>query len=62
MKLELARLLGTWNMEIRVHDAGKVYRQADRDAGRGPEQAAGGFSGGREAREHYKRLRGFLPV
>lgn len=60
-KLDLVRATG-FGTENRFHDEGKVYAQGPRDNGRGPEKAAGGLAGGREAREHYKRLRGFLPV
>lgn len=49
-------------VEIRMKDPGQKFKQADRARGRGPNRAAGGVNGGREAREHYKRLRGFLPA
>lgn len=61
IKLDIVRAAG-FGVENRFHDSGKKYRQADRDPGRGPEMAAGGVSGGTEAREHYKRMRGFLPA
>lgn len=62
IKLDLQMACRTFALSIHIHDPGKRYRQADRAEGRGTDKAAGGFSGGREAREHYRRLRGFLPA
>lgn len=68
MKLDLQLAMKTPAFEIRVHDKGKVWAQKSKAPGRGHgtvggavSKAAGGMSGGREAREHYKRLRGFFP-
>lgn len=61
-KLDIVVGMRGFGTENRFHDSGKRYAQAARSPGRGPEKAAGGISGGKEAREHYKRLRGFLPV
>jgi hypothetical protein len=63
MKLELQLSCRTFALNISVGgDAEKVYAQKGRTGGRGVEKAAGGFRGGKEAREHFKRLRGFLPA
>lgn len=61
MKLDLQLAMRRFGFEIRVHDPDRAWSQADAPDGRGPEMAAGGSSGGREAREHFKRLRGMLP-
>lgn len=61
MKLDLQLTLRQFGFEIRVHDPERQWSQADAPDGRGAEMAAGGASGGREAREHFKRLRGMLP-
>jgi hypothetical protein len=61
MKMELQVAMRSFGFEIHVHDEGKKYAQKAHDPGRGPEKAAGGLRGGREAREHFKRLRGFIP-
>lgn len=61
MKMELQTALRSFQIEIRVKDPEKTFRQADREDGRGADQAAGGSSGGREARHHFKELRGFIP-
>lgn len=60
-KLDVIRAVG-FGTENRFHDQGKRFAQSAREEGRGADKAAGGVSGGREAREHYKRLRGFLPA
>lgn len=57
MKLELQRVLGRFDFEIRVHDAAKTFAQAKWPEGRGVAAATVGF----EAREHFRRLRGMLP-
>lgn len=59
-KLDVILATG-FNAELRMRDEGKRFRQAARDPGRNPARAAGGVNGGREAREHFKRLRGFFP-
>lgn len=61
-KMDLWVALGTPTMEIRVHDSEKAWAQSDYDEGRGVDRAAGGLQGGKEAREHIKNLRGFLPA
>ncbi len=60
-KMELQIAMKTFAFEIHVHDYGKKYAQRDHASGRGAQRAAGGMQGGREAREHFKRLRGFIP-
>lgn len=57
MKMDLWAALGTMNIEIRVHDAGKQYAQKNHPEGRGAHRASRGL----EARRHYRALRGELP-
>lgn len=71
IKMDLQVAMKTFTFEIRISDPGKRWAQAfvwldkrksgPRPQGRGPEKASGGPGGGREARQHYKRLRGFIP-
>ena len=61
VKMELQRLLGRFNFEIRiVAHGGRKERWAlkNHPNGRGVKAA----TQGREAREHYRRLRGFIPA
>lgn len=72
-KMELQIAMQTFAFEIRIHstrvreptaeapDPPKKWAQKHAKPGRGAHKAAGGLSGGREAREHFKRLRGFIP-
>ncbi len=70
-KMELQVVMRTFAFQIIIEDPGSVYNQkaADatyvRDRGRLPSRvaanAAGGSGGGREARQHFQRLRGFVP-
>lgn len=72
MKLELQLAVGSMRLEIRVHDDEKKYAQANLEPGRPMNKVPGGVEEaeadlpGRatttEAREHFKRLRGFLPA
>lgn len=62
VKLDLQIACRSFALNISIHDRGKKYRQSRRKDGRNVKLAAGGAKGGREAREHYKRLRGFLPA
>lgn len=62
MKLELQVAMRTFTFEIHVHDSAKRWAQKKAKKGRGAEKAAGGVQGGKEAREHFARLRGVLPV
>lgn len=69
IKMELQLAMGSFAMEIRIHDHHEVqgeegetiitkrWRQKDYPKGRGTHPA----TFGREAREHFKRLRGRLP-
>ena len=58
MKLDLQLAMGTYGFSIYVEDAKKKYAQKDWPPGRGPFAA----TRGKEAREHFKRLRGRLPA
>ena len=60
-KMELQIAMRTFKFEIHIHDEGKKYAQKAHKPGRGAHRAAGGFRGGVEARDHFKRLRGFIP-
>lgn len=62
MKLDVRVAMRRRDLQLHIRDPERVYRQKARKRGRGPERAAGGLQGGKEAREHYRRLRGFLPV
>lgn len=62
IKLDLQIACRTFALNISIHDPEKAYRQEGRRDGRDVKRAAGGLQGGKEAREHYKRLRGFLPA
>lgn len=64
-KLDLQVSCRTVALNIHVHDPDKAYRQASRPQARDVSNAAGGHPAskrGKEARGHYKRLRGFLPA
>ncbi len=60
-KMELQVCMRTFAFEIRIHDFLKTYAQKEHAPGRGARRASGGTQGGREARQHFKRLRGFIP-
>ncbi len=70
-KMELQAAMRTFAFQINIQDFGKVYNQEwadlqyekahDRKPSRTWLEAAGGGAGGREARDHFKRLRGFVP-
>lgn len=63
MKLELQLAARTPALNLVVKGDKSLWAQAGRDTGpRKTAQAAGGPTGGREAREHFKRLNGFLPA
>lgn len=47
-------------LEIRMHDREKYFAQKNFSEGRGAKQAAS-MTGGKEAREHWKRIRGTVP-
>jgi hypothetical protein len=57
IKLDCQVALRRFAFEIRIHDPEKNWRQEDFPAGKGAEAA----TFGREARETYRRLRGFVP-
>lgn len=60
MKMELQRIIGFFGFEIRVraHDGRKKrWALANHPVGKGADLA----TIGREARGHFKRLRGFVP-
>ncbi len=57
MKMDLQLALRSFTFEIRVHDADKEFQQAKFPAGRGIAAA----TWGKEAREHFRRLRGVVP-
>jgi hypothetical protein len=68
IKMELQVAMRTFTFEIHVHDVGKKWAQSKYPKGRGADYATmlvrdakGKVLGGREAREHFKRLRGFVP-
>lgn len=61
MKLELQSACRTFALNITVHDLTKGHRQVDRPQKRSVARAASGVRGGREARQHFKNLRGFFP-
>lgn len=61
IKLDLQLACRTFNLEIRIHDADKRFSQEAAPDGRDVMEAAGGFEGGKEAREHFRRMRGMLP-
>ena len=70
VKLDIQIACRTFALNLHFKDPGKKYRQADAPKGRDPLHAAGGGGlvarkdqpRGKEAREHYKRLRGFIPA
>ncbi len=62
MKLELQIAMRTFKFEIHIHDASKRWNQKNFEQGRGVHMAAGGVRGSHEAREHFMRLRGAMPV
>ena len=57
MKLELQVAMRGHGFEIRVHDADKAWAQDKFPEGRGIVAA----TWGKEAREHFRRCRGFVP-
>jgi len=57
IKLELQLALRMFTFEARLHDRGKKWAQSKYPLGRGPLAA----TEGKEARQHFKRLRGMLP-
>lgn len=58
MKLELQVAMRSFGFEIRVQDPGKVLAYAKFPEGRGIVAA----TWGKEARDHYRVLRGFIPA
>ncbi len=60
-KLDLQAAARTFALNIHMKGADKsLWGQKGKAPGRGIHMAAGGASGGREARVHAKRLRGFI--
>ena len=57
IKLELQVAMRMFAFEIRIHDPAKRWAQSKHPAGRGAALASRGM----EAREHFRRLRGFIP-
>lgn len=62
VKLDIVMAARSFRLALRFRDEGRLFCQDGRAEGRGVKRAAGGPNGGREAREHYRRLRGFLPA
>ncbi len=58
IKMEMQRCLGKFSFEMRIMDPKKNWTQKGVRKGKGADAA----SKGREAREHYKRIRGFVPA
>lgn len=69
-KLDVQIACRTFALNLIFTDLDKRYRQIDAPKGRDPLMASGGGlqvpradqPRGKEAREHYKRLRGFIPA
>lgn len=57
IKLDLQVSMRKFGFEVRIHDSDKNWAQAKFSAGRGAEVA----TKGREARDHYRQMRGFIP-
>lgn len=57
MKMEMQRCLGKFSFEIRISDPGKKWALSNYKKGKGTHAA----TKGREARDHYRRIRGFVP-
>lgn len=57
IKLELQLAMGTFGFEIKIRDPEKRWAQSKYPVGKGSLAA----TQGREARKHYKNLRGTLP-
>jgi hypothetical protein len=57
IKLDLQIAMRGFTFEIHIHDDGKKWAQRQFPKGRGALAATQGY----EAREHFRRLRGFLP-
>ena len=57
IKMELQIAMRTFMFEIHINDPEKHWAQANVPEGKGARAAAQG----REARDHFKRLRGFIP-
>lgn len=63
MKLELQLSVRSFALNIVVRSAEKArWAQKAHKHGREVRKAAGGPTGGREAREHFRRVYGFLPA
>lgn len=58
IKMEMQRLLGTFSFELRIKDPEKKWALKKFKKGKG----IGAATKGKEAREHYKRIRGFVPA
>lgn len=61
MKMELQLSCRTYALNINVHDMTKAHAQRSRPTKRAVSRAIGGLGGGKEARIHFKNLRGFIP-
>ena len=68
-KLDVQIATHTFGLNLKMVDPEKKYREGDLVQGRDPLHAVGGGVGvkgkrapGREARDHYKRLRGVFPA
>jgi hypothetical protein len=57
IKMELQVAMRRFGFEIHIHDPEKHWAQAKVPNGKGADAA----SKGKEAREHFRRLRGFIP-
>jgi hypothetical protein len=57
IKMECQRILGTFGFELRIKDPEKKWALKKFKKGRGIDAA----TKGKEAREHYRRIRGFIP-
>lgn len=58
IKMEMQRCVGKFAFELRVMDPDKNWAQKNAKKGKGADAA----TKGREARAHYKRIRGFVPA
>ena len=56
MKMDMQREFG-FSIEIRIVDSSKKWAQSNYKRGKGAKAA----TEGREAREHYRKLRGYIP-
>lgn len=58
IKMEMQRCLGKFSFELSIRDPDKNWAQKKHKKGKGADAA----TKGREARAHYKRIRGFVPA